>query len=31
MRNDSNYVMSKETLKENILKHTEGDVVLNDV
>ena len=31
MRNDSNYVMSKETLKENILKHTGREVVLNDV
>ena len=31
MKNDSNYVMSKETLKENILKHTGRDVVLNDV
>ena len=31
MKNDSNYVMSKETLKENILKHTGREVVLNDV
>ena len=31
MRNDSNYVMSKKTLKENILKHTGREVVLNDV
>ena len=31
MRNDSNYVMRKETLKENILKHTGREVVLNDV
>lgn len=31
MKNDSNYVMSKETLKENILKYTGREVVLNDV
>ena len=31
MKNDSNYVMSKKTLKENILKHTGREVVLNDV
>ena len=31
IKNDSNYVMSKETLKENILKHTGREVVLNDV
>ena len=31
MKNESNYVMSKETLKENILKHTGREVVLNDV